>query len=59
MHLGSGWIKTETPELAAAEQIYNLFDTVNFLLGWAASKRLIVTGGASSPESVMIFKKRQ
>ncbi len=56
MHLGSDWIKTGTPELAAAEQIYNHFDMVNFFLRWACSKRLIITGGASASESILIFK---
>jgi hypothetical protein len=58
MHLGSDWIKTGTPELAAAEQIYSLFDFVNFILRWGRSKRLILAGGANSPESVMVLKTK-
>jgi hypothetical protein len=57
MHLGSDWIKSGTAELAAAEQVYTRFELVNFFLGFGRSKRLILVGSASQPESVMILKK--
>lgn len=59
MHLGSDWIVTGTPELAAAEAIYSHFETVNFFLRQHEPKRrLIITGGATTPGSIMIFKIR-
>jgi hypothetical protein len=58
MHLGSDWIRTETPELAVAEEIYTHFEMVNLFLGFGRSRRLIVTGGATLAESVLIFKTR-
>jgi hypothetical protein len=57
MHLGPDWVKTETPELAAAEAIYSHFERVNFFLGFGQSKRLIVTGGVARPDSVLIFRR--
>jgi ClpP class serine protease len=57
MHLGADWVKTGTPQLAFAEAIYSQFELVNFFLGLGQSKRLIINGGASRPDSVMIFKK--
>jgi membrane-bound ClpP family serine protease len=54
-HLGIDWIKTDTPELKAAEAIYSLFKTVNFFLGLAQSKRLIISGGANLPSSVLLL----
>ena len=59
MHLGADWVKTGTPELAAAEAIYSRFDLVNFCLGYAQSKRLMVAGGMTLPSSIIIFKKRK
>ena len=57
MHLGADWVKTGTPELAAAEEIYSHFDIVNFFLGFALSQQLIVTGGMTLPSSVVVFNK--
>jgi hypothetical protein len=59
MHLGADWVKTGTPELAAAEEIYSHFDFVNFCLGLAQSKRLMVSGSMTLPSSIVIFKKRK
>ena len=58
MHLGADWVKTGTPELAAAEEIYTHFDIVNFFLGLVLSQQLIVTGGMTLPSSVVVFEKR-
>jgi len=58
IHLGDEWIKTGTPELAAAEIIYSHFELVNFYLGLAKSKRLVVTGGITLPGSILLFNKR-
>jgi hypothetical protein len=57
MHLGSEWIKSDTQELAAAEEIYNQFEMVNFFLGVGRSKRLIAIGGAGDRGSILILKK--
>lgn len=58
MHLGGEWVKTGTPELAAAEEIYSHFEEVNFYLQFPLSKRLIVTGGLTTPSSTIVFKRR-
>jgi hypothetical protein len=58
MHLGNDWIKSETPEVAVAEAIYTHFEMVNVFLGFARSKRLIVLGGISRPDSIMLLKER-
>ncbi|MFZ0334080.1 MAG: hypothetical protein WAN10_05810 [Candidatus Acidiferrales bacterium] len=57
-HLGSDWIKTDTVELKAAEELYGIFEDVNFLYGVAQSKRILVVGGAALPGSVIILDKR-
>jgi hypothetical protein len=54
-HLGEDWIKTDTPELKAAEAIYSLFDMVNFFLRLAQSKRLVISGGAALASSMLIL----
>ena len=59
MHLGADWVKTDTPELAAAEAIYSHFEDVNFFFGFGQSKRLIVTGGIARPDSILIFRKNR
>ncbi len=59
MHLGTGWIKSGTAELAAAEEIYSHFEMVNFFLGFSQSKRLIVTGGAGLPDSIILLEKKE
>jgi hypothetical protein len=56
-HLGSDWIKTGTNELKAAEAIYRLLDLVNLFYGMAQSKRILVTGGAALPDSILIMDK--
>jgi len=55
-HLGAEWIKTETTELQAAEEIYTLFEMVNFFMGFQ-NKRLLIAGGISMPSSVMVLDK--
>lgn len=41
--LGTDWVKTGTPEVQVAEEIYRLFDYINLLLGFfRQSTRLIV-----------------
>ena len=57
-HLGEDWIKTGTPELQAAEDIYALFEMVNFLLGFAQSKRVFVSGGARLSSGVVVIDKK-
>lgn len=55
-HLGDDWIRTGTPELAVAEQLYSLFDEVNIFLDIFHSKRVLVVGEFSA-EDVFVFKK--
>jgi Serine dehydrogenase proteinase len=54
-HLGEDWILTDTPELKAAESIYSRFEMVNFFLGFAKSKRIVVSGSATDVNSILIF----
>jgi len=58
-HLGEDWIKTGTGELEAAEYIYGVFEIVNFYLGVAKSKRILVSGGAGLPSSVLVLDKKE
>lgn len=53
-HLGDGWIKTETLELALAESVYRHFDWVNLFVGFHQSKRLLVMGRIGEP-IVLVF----
>ncbi|HEY2547831.1 MAG TPA: hypothetical protein VGI46_17295 [Candidatus Acidoferrum sp.] len=57
-HLGSDWIKTDTLELKAAEELYKLLEVANLFYGLAHSKRILVAGGVSLAESVLIFEKK-
>ncbi len=57
-HLGSDWIKTGTTELEAAEAIYNLLETINFFYGLSHSKRILVTGGVTLSDSVLILDSK-
>jgi len=50
--------RSETPELQAAEEIYSLFDRVNFFMDITLSKRAIVSGGAALSSSVMLFDSK-
>jgi len=58
-HLGEDWIRTETPELGAAEAVYSHFEMVNFWMKFFKSKRLFVSGGAGLSSSVMVMDKRE
>lgn len=57
-HLGSDWIKTGTTELEAAEAIYNLLETINFFYRLSHSKKILVTGGATLSDSVLILDRK-
>jgi hypothetical protein len=57
-HLGDEWIKTGTPELQAAEEIYGLFEMVNFFLGFTLSKRAFISGGVGLSSGVVIVDKK-
>jgi hypothetical protein len=57
-HLGADWVKSDTAELEAAEEIYSFFDMVNFILGFTKNKRMIVTGGAALQNSVLLINKK-
>jgi len=49
---------TGTPELQVAEEIYGLFERVNFFLDITLSKRAVVSGGASQASSVVLFDSK-
>lgn len=56
-HLGSDWIRSETPEIAVAEKIYRLFETTNLYLGVYRSKRLLMVDQFDT--GLLIFDKRK
>ena len=58
-HLGEDWIKTDTPKLKAAEEVYSHFEMVNFFLGFMKSKRLFISGAASLSTSVLIVDTKK
>jgi hypothetical protein len=45
----------ETPEVQTSEEIYSLFDGVNFFMDITLSKRAVVGGCAALSSSVMLF----
>jgi hypothetical protein len=53
--LGDNWVKTATPELDFAEDLYRQFDLVNLFLNVRCSKKLLLLGGLTSPV-VIIFQ---
>jgi hypothetical protein len=58
-HLGAEWIKTDTTELQAGEDIYSLIEMVNFFLALSQTKRILVSGGCGVPDSIMLFEKKR
>jgi hypothetical protein len=58
-HLGAHWVKTGTVEVKVAEALYALFESVNLWYKVAKSKRILVTGSAASPESVLVFTTKR
>lgn len=47
--LGGSWIFTDTPELAFAEALYDLYDFTNLFLSVYRQKRLVVSGNPKTP----------
>ena len=58
VHLGADWIKSDTPEVQAGEQIYTLFEAVNLFLNVSQSKRLFVMGSLTDASAIRIVKSR-
>lgn len=58
MHLGADWIKSDTAEVRAGEQIYSLFEAVSLFLDINQSKRIYVMGAVTDPASIRIVKVR-
>ena len=58
MHLGDGWIRSDTVELAFAEEVYRHFDLINLFLNVSQTKRLFMTGCVTEP-SVIIFDREK
>jgi hypothetical protein len=57
-HLGSNWVKTETPEAQTAERLYNLFEEVNIFLNVYQHKRLLVIGTFAATD-VLVFDRQR
>lgn len=47
-HLGTSWVKTDTPELILAEKVYRFLEDVNLFLGITRKKRLAIIGSLVS-----------
>ena len=57
LHLGDNWIKSETPEIAFAEEVYKLFDQVNLIFDiLGKSKRLLILGKTN--DDFLILEKK-
>lgn len=57
LHLGANWIKSDTPEIAFAEEVYKLFDHVNLIFDvLGKSKRLLILG--KTDDDFLIFDKK-
>jgi ClpP class serine protease len=54
-HLGSEWIKTDTQELRAGEELYTHFRWINRLLG-IRNKRLLLVGNVGASDSLLILE---
>jgi hypothetical protein len=57
--LGTDWVKTGTTELQAGEEIYSRIEMVNFFLGLAQAKRILVSGGAALLDSILVWEKKR
>jgi hypothetical protein len=57
-HLGRDWLRTDTPELAFAEDLYKRFDLVNLLLGLYVEKHLAWVGGVDAYPLVLDNPRR-
>jgi hypothetical protein len=53
---GDKFILVETPEIKVAEEIYNLFDTINFFLEFYREKRFLIIGSVDTGS--FIFNKQ-
>jgi hypothetical protein len=56
--LGEDLVKSDTPELELAEQLYKLFDGSNFWLNFR-SKRLLITGDPTAVENMLVLEKKK
>lgn len=52
-HLGTSWVKSDTPELQLSEKLYRLFEDVNLYLGIIHKKRLAIIGSITSDPIIM------
>jgi hypothetical protein len=57
-HLGDGWIKDGTPEVAASEQIYEKFQQVSFLASFILKKRVLMLGQLGAPSDIFLWALR-
>lgn len=58
-HLGDEWIRTDTTELQAGEDIYSLIEMVNLFLGLSQTQRILISGGCGVPDSIMVIEKKR
>jgi ClpP class serine protease len=57
-HLGKDWVKDDTPEVSAAEEIYSLFTRVNTIAGWFMNKRMLLLGRLDAPNDILFTVKQ-
>jgi hypothetical protein len=55
-HLGKSWVKSESREIAFAEEIYNLLEAVNVTLQWLRKKRVLLTGSLATDSIIWDVK---
>jgi hypothetical protein len=58
-HLGSGWIRSDTAELAFAEEVYRHFDLINLFLHVFQTKRLLVSGCVTELNVIIFDRERE
>jgi serine dehydrogenase proteinase len=58
-HLGSSWVKTNTPISLAADKLYNLYEEVNLYLRVYQKKRLLAIGSFSATDILVFDRPRR
>jgi hypothetical protein len=58
-HLGAEWIKEDTAELKFAEDLYSLFESYNFMLGYIKEHKLLIIGDPTNKDELIIGKIRK
>ena len=57
-HLGDQWVKDNTIEIAACEEIYTLFTEVNSWLQMFRSQKILIIGDLATQNDVIILRQQ-